>query len=132
MSGNSRVISYSAAALVFVTCSVTLFAAPMASTTPAKAQITVLYDAFGKTPGMQKDWGYSTVQSFSHDRSRLMIFLLPPSGVSLCSGVPDLGHQNVANKMPIRDKFQRFAPVAFRGIEVRRSSVEVGPRKVHQ
>jgi 7,8-dihydropterin-6-yl-methyl-4-(beta-D-ribofuranosyl)aminobenzene 5'-phosphate synthase len=26
---------------------------------PAQAQITVLYDAFGKEPGMTKDWGYA-------------------------------------------------------------------------
>ena len=26
---------------------------------PAKAQVTVLYDAFGRDPAMQKDWGYA-------------------------------------------------------------------------
>ena len=30
-----------------------------AGTDPAKAQITVLYDAFGRDPAMQKDWGYA-------------------------------------------------------------------------
>src|SRR5689334_24380721 len=54
-------ISYSAAALVLVTCTLTLFANPLISAAPPKAQITVLYDAFGKTPGMQKDWGYSAL-----------------------------------------------------------------------
>jgi 7,8-dihydropterin-6-yl-methyl-4-(beta-D-ribofuranosyl)aminobenzene 5'-phosphate synthase len=29
--------------------------------TSAAPRITVLYDAFGKTPGMQKDWGYSAL-----------------------------------------------------------------------
>jgi 7,8-dihydropterin-6-yl-methyl-4-(beta-D-ribofuranosyl)aminobenzene 5'-phosphate synthase len=28
-------------------------------TNPAKAQITVLYDAFGRDPALQKDWGYA-------------------------------------------------------------------------
>lgn len=27
----------------------------------AKAQITILYDAFGKDPAMQKDWGYAAL-----------------------------------------------------------------------
>ena len=28
-------------------------------TDPSKAQITVLYDAFGHDPALQKDWGYA-------------------------------------------------------------------------
>jgi 7,8-dihydropterin-6-yl-methyl-4-(beta-D-ribofuranosyl)aminobenzene 5'-phosphate synthase len=28
---------------------------------PAEPRITVLYDAFGKVPGLQKDWGYSAL-----------------------------------------------------------------------
>ena len=69
----SRVISYSAAALVFVTSAVPLFAAPLsaaqaASASPAKAQITVLYDAFGKTPGMREDWGYSALIEYAGKR----------------------------------------------------------------
>ena len=36
-------------------------AAPAAATDPAPARITVLYDAFGKDPGMKKDWGYSAL-----------------------------------------------------------------------
>src|SRR4051794_31913428 len=30
-----------------------------ASADPAKAQVTVLYDAFGRDPALQKDWGYA-------------------------------------------------------------------------
>jgi 7,8-dihydropterin-6-yl-methyl-4-(beta-D-ribofuranosyl)aminobenzene 5'-phosphate synthase len=67
VTGNSLVISYSAV-LVLVTCTVTLFAAPMASASPTEAQITVLYDAFGKTPGMQKDWGYSALIEYAGKR----------------------------------------------------------------
>lgn len=35
-------------------------AAPAAASAgPGKAQVTVLYDAFGRDPAMQKDWGYA-------------------------------------------------------------------------
>ena len=68
MNGNSLVVSCSAAVLVLVSCIVTLFAAPMAGPSLAKAQITGLYDAFGKTPGMQKDWGYSALIEYAGKR----------------------------------------------------------------
>lgn len=35
---------------------------------PAKAQITVLYDAFGKNPSLQKDWGYAALIEYSGKR----------------------------------------------------------------
>lgn len=35
---------------------------------PNKAQITVLYDAFGKDPAMQKDWGYAALVEFGGKR----------------------------------------------------------------
>ena len=37
-------------------------------TGPAKAQITVLYDAFGKPSSMQKDWGYSALIEYGGKR----------------------------------------------------------------
>jgi 7,8-dihydropterin-6-yl-methyl-4-(beta-D-ribofuranosyl)aminobenzene 5'-phosphate synthase len=40
-------------------CASTESAARVAAADPAPARITVLYDAFGKDPGMKKDWGYS-------------------------------------------------------------------------
>src|SRR5689334_15314698 len=61
VNNHSRVISHSVVALTLLTCTAKLFAAPPASAMPGTAQITVLYDAFGKTPGMQKDWGYSAL-----------------------------------------------------------------------
>jgi 7,8-dihydropterin-6-yl-methyl-4-(beta-D-ribofuranosyl)aminobenzene 5'-phosphate synthase len=65
----SRVIFGLLAGLVLITCAVTVFAARVASTTPAaNARITVLYDAFGKTPGMQKDWGYSALIEYGGKR----------------------------------------------------------------
>ena len=41
---------------------------PMASADPAKAQITILYDAFGKPSAMQKDWGYAALVEYGGKR----------------------------------------------------------------
>src|SRR3954453_13018132 len=41
---------------------------PAASADPAKAQITVLYDAFGKSSAMQKDWGYAALIEYGGKR----------------------------------------------------------------
>ena len=35
---------------------------------PSKAQITVLYDAFGKNPALQKDWGYAALIEYGGKR----------------------------------------------------------------
>jgi len=35
---------------------------------PAKAQITVRYDAFGQTSAMQKDWGYAAIVEYAGKR----------------------------------------------------------------
>jgi len=40
-----------------------------ANVDPAKAQITVLYDAFGQTSGTQKDWGYAAFVEYGGKRS---------------------------------------------------------------
>src|SRR5205814_9406878 len=39
-----------------------------ASSAPPKAQITVLYDAFGKASAMQKDWGYAALIEYGGKR----------------------------------------------------------------
>jgi len=39
-----------------------------ASADPAKAQITVLYDAFGKPSALQKDWGYAALIEYGGKR----------------------------------------------------------------
>jgi 7,8-dihydropterin-6-yl-methyl-4-(beta-D-ribofuranosyl)aminobenzene 5'-phosphate synthase len=51
----------SAALLLLVGSAITTSATPMASADPSKAQITILYDAFGKDSAMQKDWGYAAL-----------------------------------------------------------------------
>jgi 7,8-dihydropterin-6-yl-methyl-4-(beta-D-ribofuranosyl)aminobenzene 5'-phosphate synthase len=43
-------------------------ATPMAIAGPSKAQITILYDAFGKDSAMQKDWGYAALLEFGGKR----------------------------------------------------------------
>ena len=45
-----------------------LSAAPPACAQTSTAQITVLYDAFGKTPTMQKDWGFSVYIEYGGKR----------------------------------------------------------------
>jgi len=67
MTANSRVISCCAALLLLTADGAHLFAA---STTvdSARAQITVLYDAFGKDSVMQKDWGYAAFVEYGGKR----------------------------------------------------------------
>jgi hypothetical protein len=62
-----------AALLLFVGCAASTSAAPTASAELAKAQITVLYDAFGKASAMQKDWGYA-----AFDLSKLDFVVMSP------------------------------------------------------
>ena len=38
------------------------------SSKPSKAEITVLYDAFGKSPAMRKDWGFSVLIEYGGKR----------------------------------------------------------------
>lgn len=52
MSTRSLIISCSTALTLLVGCTVPIFATEAGH---EKAQITVLYDAFGKDPAMQKD-----------------------------------------------------------------------------
>src|SRR5690349_19831389 len=41
---------------------------PSARAEPSTAQITVLYDAFGKTSAMKKDWGFSAYVEYGGKR----------------------------------------------------------------
>ena len=41
---------------------------PSAARDPIKAQITILYDAFGKAPGMEKDWGFAALIEYGGKR----------------------------------------------------------------
>ncbi len=68
MNNYSCVISRLFVALVLVTCTAKLFAAPQPNATSGTPQITVLYDAFGKTPSLRKDWGYSALIEYAGKR----------------------------------------------------------------
>ena len=46
----------------------TASAAPLAGAGPDKAQITILYDAFGKDSAMQRDWGYAALVEYGGKR----------------------------------------------------------------
>jgi 7,8-dihydropterin-6-yl-methyl-4-(beta-D-ribofuranosyl)aminobenzene 5'-phosphate synthase len=51
-----------------VGCATTTPAAPAATIEAAKAQITILYEAFGKPSAMQKDWGYAALIEYGGKR----------------------------------------------------------------
>jgi hypothetical protein len=64
MSCGAGPIRYSASFLLVMFCAATLSAAPMPPAAPTQAQITVLYDAFGKSSNMRKDWGYAALVEY--------------------------------------------------------------------
>ena len=68
MTAYNRVVSFCAALLLLIECGATTSAAPKASAAPSKAQLTVLYDAFGKTSTMAKDWGYAAFVEYDGKR----------------------------------------------------------------
>ena len=68
MSTNSGVVPYFAAFLLLTFCAATLCAAAIPNNAPSQAQITVLYDAFGKPSAMHKDWGYSALVEYGGKR----------------------------------------------------------------
>ena len=68
MTANNWMISFRAAFLLLMACAITIPTAPMPNAAPANAQITVLYDAFGKSSAMQKDWGYAALVEYGGKR----------------------------------------------------------------
>src|SRR5579863_1763494 len=68
MNCGAGLIRYSASFLLVMFCAATLSAAPLPSAAPGYAQITVLYDAFGKTATMHKDWGYAALVEYGGKR----------------------------------------------------------------
>jgi 7,8-dihydropterin-6-yl-methyl-4-(beta-D-ribofuranosyl)aminobenzene 5'-phosphate synthase len=68
MTSRSWVISWSRTLLLVVCCATSIPAAPETTTDAAKAQITILYDAFGKPSAMQKDWGYAALIEYGGKR----------------------------------------------------------------
>jgi 7,8-dihydropterin-6-yl-methyl-4-(beta-D-ribofuranosyl)aminobenzene 5'-phosphate synthase len=68
MTADNWVVSCSAALLPFIACAATISAVPVASAAAGHAQITVLYDAFGRESTMQKDWGYAAFVEYGGKR----------------------------------------------------------------
>ncbi len=60
--------SCSAALLLLVGWAGTASAAPVAGAGPDKAQITILYDAFGRDSALQRDWGYAALVEYGGKR----------------------------------------------------------------
>src|SRR3989454_5183823 len=57
-----------ALAMVLAGCAATTLPPEAARADSAKAQITILYDAFGKSSSMQKDWGYAALIEYGGKR----------------------------------------------------------------
>src|SRR5256714_97885 len=55
-------------AMLLAGCAATNSPPSAARAGPSKAQITVLYDAFGKSSAMQKDWGYAALIEYGGKR----------------------------------------------------------------
>src|SRR5712691_6219454 len=69
MKAKSWVTCFVAAlAILLAGCAATTSSLTAASADPTKAQITVLYDAFGKASAMQKDWGYAALIEYGGKR----------------------------------------------------------------
>ncbi|HEV8714516.1 MAG TPA: MBL fold metallo-hydrolase [Candidatus Binatia bacterium] len=56
------------ALLVLLGCAVFSPATAAAGPEPGKAEVTILYDAFGKPSPMQKDWGYAALVEYAGKR----------------------------------------------------------------
>jgi 7,8-dihydropterin-6-yl-methyl-4-(beta-D-ribofuranosyl)aminobenzene 5'-phosphate synthase len=63
-----RLYLFAALSALLIGCASTSPSSPAASADPTKAQITVLYDAFGKASAMQKDWGYAALVEYGGKR----------------------------------------------------------------
>jgi 7,8-dihydropterin-6-yl-methyl-4-(beta-D-ribofuranosyl)aminobenzene 5'-phosphate synthase len=68
MASDHCAVFRSAVLLLVIACAATISAAPMASAAAGNAQITLLYDAFGKASTMQKDWGYAAFVEYGGKR----------------------------------------------------------------
>lgn len=68
MTPTSLMTACSAALAFFVGFTAPLSTAEGLHAGDEKAQITVLYDAFGKDPAMQKDWGYAALVEYGGKR----------------------------------------------------------------
>lgn len=69
MKAKSRIVRFAAAlTILFAGYAATVSLPAVARVGPDKAQITVLYDAFGKSSAMKKDWGYAAYIEYGGKR----------------------------------------------------------------
>jgi len=68
MTVGSLIVACSTALAFFAGCTAPAFATEALGAGRDKAQITILYDAFGKEPAMQKDWGYAALVEYGGKR----------------------------------------------------------------
>src|SRR5882762_3454641 len=69
MKAKSTIVCFVAAlAMLLAGCAATTSPPSAARADPTKAQITVLYDAFGRSSAMQKDWGYAALVEYGGKR----------------------------------------------------------------
>jgi 7,8-dihydropterin-6-yl-methyl-4-(beta-D-ribofuranosyl)aminobenzene 5'-phosphate synthase len=68
MSANSWIAPCSAAFVLIFGCAAISSSTPTGSDNDGTARITVVYDAFGKSPAMQKDWGYAALIEYGGKR----------------------------------------------------------------
>lgn len=68
MTLGSLIIGCSTVLAFSIGCTAPLSATEVLRAGNEKAQITVLYDAFGKDPAMQKDWGYAALVEYGGRR----------------------------------------------------------------
>jgi 7,8-dihydropterin-6-yl-methyl-4-(beta-D-ribofuranosyl)aminobenzene 5'-phosphate synthase len=110
MTAEKRVVCCFVSLLLLMECAATTSAAPIASASPGNAQITILYDAFGKESTMQKDWGYAALVEYGGKR------ILFDTGNN-----PEILAQNAKAKGVDLTKLDDVAPT-------RRSHGRTGPR----
>ena len=68
MRGRTLIIACSTAVVFFLGCTATSSATEASKVDHDRAQITILYDAFGKDPALQKDWGYAALVEYGGKR----------------------------------------------------------------
>ncbi len=68
MTGRTLTIACSTAVALFLGSTATSSATEASRLDHDKAQITILYDAFGKDPALQKDWGYAALVEYREKR----------------------------------------------------------------
>jgi 7,8-dihydropterin-6-yl-methyl-4-(beta-D-ribofuranosyl)aminobenzene 5'-phosphate synthase len=68
MTVGSLIAACSTALAFFAGCTAPAFATEVLGASRDQAQITILYDAFGKEPAMKKDWGYAALVEYGGKR----------------------------------------------------------------